>query len=119
VLIDLGLAQLADEVQRRLTRTREFAGTLRYLSPEQMLAVAPVDRRSDVYDPLVHPVGRRRMGVWNASGTGPNCPMNNTSWRVVVPGLAVPVGYGSPYRNPSGRPIKPPYRNPPRRPNCN
>jgi YD repeat-containing protein len=49
VLMDLGLAQLADEMDRKLTRTREFLGTLRYASPEQVLAVAPVDRRSDVY----------------------------------------------------------------------
>jgi serine/threonine protein kinase len=49
VLMDLGLAQLADEMDRHLTRTREFIGTLRYASPEQVLAVAPVDRRSDVY----------------------------------------------------------------------
>jgi YD repeat-containing protein len=49
VLMDLGLAQLADEMDRKLTRTREFIGTLRYASPEQVLAVAPVDRRSDVY----------------------------------------------------------------------
>jgi YD repeat-containing protein len=49
VLTDLGLAQLADEMDGKLTRTREFVGTLRYASPEQVLAAAPVDRRSDVY----------------------------------------------------------------------
>jgi WD40 repeat protein/serine/threonine protein kinase/tetratricopeptide (TPR) repeat protein len=49
VLLDLGLAQLADDVQGRLTRTRQFVGTLRYASPEQVLAVAQLDRRSDVY----------------------------------------------------------------------
>jgi YD repeat-containing protein len=49
VLTDLGLAQLADELDGRLTRTREFVGTLRYASPEQVLAAGPVDRRSDVY----------------------------------------------------------------------
>src|SRR5207245_5763894 len=48
-LIDLGLAQLADEVEGRLTRTRQFVGTLRYASPEQVLAAGRVDRRSDVY----------------------------------------------------------------------
>src|SRR5207302_1231866 len=48
VLMDLGLAQLADEAQRRLTRTRQFVGTLRYASPEQVLGV-DLDRRSDVY----------------------------------------------------------------------
>jgi WD40 repeat protein/serine/threonine protein kinase len=49
VLMDLGLAQLADDVQGRLTRTRQFVGTLRYASPEQVLAAGQVDRRSDVY----------------------------------------------------------------------
>jgi eukaryotic-like serine/threonine-protein kinase len=49
VLMDLGLAQLADEADGRLTRTRQFVGTLRYASPEQILAAANVDRRSDVY----------------------------------------------------------------------
>jgi serine/threonine protein kinase len=49
VLMDLGLAQLADEAQGRLTRTRQFVGTLRYASPEQVRAITQVDRRSDVY----------------------------------------------------------------------
>ncbi len=49
VLMDLGLAQLADETEGRLTRTRQFVGTLRYASPEQVLAVGGLDRRSDVY----------------------------------------------------------------------
>ena len=49
VLMDLGLAQLADESEGRLTRTRQFVGTLRYASPEQVLAVGRLDRRSDVY----------------------------------------------------------------------
>jgi hypothetical protein len=49
VLIDLGLAQLADDVEGRLTWTRQFVGTLRYASPEQVLAVGRLDRRSDVY----------------------------------------------------------------------
>lgn len=49
VLMDLGLAQLADDAQGRLTRTRQFVGTLRYASPEQVLAAATLDRRSDVY----------------------------------------------------------------------
>ena len=47
--MDLGLAQLADESEGRLTRTRQFVGTLRYASPEQVLAATRVDRRSDVY----------------------------------------------------------------------
>jgi tetratricopeptide (TPR) repeat protein len=46
--MDLGLAQLADDAEGRLTRTRQFVGTLRYASPEQVLSV-PLDRRSDVY----------------------------------------------------------------------
>jgi eukaryotic-like serine/threonine-protein kinase len=49
ILMDLGLAQLADETDGRLTRTRQFVGTLRYASPEQVLAAGKVDRRSDVY----------------------------------------------------------------------
>jgi serine/threonine protein kinase len=49
VLMDLGLAQLADDVEGRLTRTRQFVGTLRYASPQQVLAVVRLDRRSDVY----------------------------------------------------------------------
>jgi serine/threonine protein kinase len=49
ILMDLGLAQLADSVEGRLTRTRQIVGTLRYASPEQILAVDRLDRRSDVY----------------------------------------------------------------------
>src|SRR6202008_4112005 len=49
VLLDLGLAQLADEAEGRLTRTRQFVGTLRYASPEQVLSAGRLDRRSDVY----------------------------------------------------------------------
>lgn len=49
VLMDLGLAQLADDAEGRLTRTRQFVGTLRYASPEQVLAVGSLDRRTDIY----------------------------------------------------------------------
>jgi eukaryotic-like serine/threonine-protein kinase len=49
VLMDLGLAQIADEGDSKLTRTRQFVGTLRYASPEQVLAVGNMDRRSDIY----------------------------------------------------------------------
>jgi serine/threonine protein kinase len=49
VLMDLGLAQLADETTGKLTQTRQFVGTLRYASPEQVLAVDRLDPRSDVY----------------------------------------------------------------------
>jgi serine/threonine protein kinase len=48
VLMDLGLAQLADDAEGRLTRTRQFVGTLRYASREQILS-APLDRRTDIY----------------------------------------------------------------------
>jgi serine/threonine protein kinase/formylglycine-generating enzyme required for sulfatase activity len=48
-LMDLGLAQIADEIDGRLTRTRQFVGTLRYASPEQVLSVGRLDGRSDVY----------------------------------------------------------------------
>ena len=49
VLMDLGLAHLADEAEGRLTRTRQFVGTLRYASPEQVLAAGTIDHRSDIY----------------------------------------------------------------------
>jgi WD40 repeat protein len=49
VLMDLGLAQVADDVEGKLTRTRQFVGTLRYASPEQVLSAGALDRRSDVY----------------------------------------------------------------------
>jgi serine/threonine protein kinase/tetratricopeptide (TPR) repeat protein len=49
ILIDLGLAQLADAIDGKLTRTRQFLGTLRYASPEQVLSVGSLDHRSDIY----------------------------------------------------------------------
>ncbi len=49
VLMDLGLAQLADETAGHLTNTRQFLGTVRYASPEQVLDAGKVDRRTDVY----------------------------------------------------------------------
>jgi serine/threonine-protein kinase len=49
VLMDLGLAQLADRGGKPLTEAREIVGTLRYASPEQVLAIGGVDRRSDVF----------------------------------------------------------------------
>jgi serine/threonine protein kinase len=48
-LMDLGLAQLADDQEGRLYHTRESIRTLRYASPQQVLAVADLDRRTDVY----------------------------------------------------------------------
>jgi serine/threonine protein kinase len=49
ILMDLGLARLADEEEGRVTRTRQFVGTLRYASPQQVLAAGRLDRRTDVY----------------------------------------------------------------------
>lgn len=49
VLTDLGVAQILDAAEGQLTRTRQFVGTLRYASPEQVLSVDRLDRRSDVY----------------------------------------------------------------------
>ncbi len=49
VLMDLGLARLEDAGGSPLTDTRQFIGTLRYASPEQVKAFGPVDRRSDIY----------------------------------------------------------------------
>ena len=49
VLLDLGLAQLADDVEGRLTRTTQFVGTRRYASPEQQIDARSIDRRADVY----------------------------------------------------------------------
>ena len=49
ILMDLGLAKLLDEADGQLTRTRQFVGTLRYASPEQVLAAGNIDARSDIY----------------------------------------------------------------------
>jgi serine/threonine protein kinase len=49
LLLDLGLAQLTDDEHGSLTKTREFLGTLRYMSPEQLMDARKVDRRTDVY----------------------------------------------------------------------
>ena len=48
-LMDLGIASMENVTGERLTRTRKFVGTLRYASPEQVLAVGDLDHRSDVY----------------------------------------------------------------------
>jgi serine/threonine protein kinase len=48
VVMDLGLALLREDTGQ-LTRPRQFIGTLRYASPEQVASLAPVDERSDVY----------------------------------------------------------------------
>lgn len=49
VLMDLGLAQMADDGQGKVTKTQQFIGTLRYASPEQVLSASSVDHRSDIY----------------------------------------------------------------------
>jgi serine/threonine protein kinase len=49
VLMDLGLARMEEEGADRLTRTRQFLGTLRYASPEQVTTVGALDARSDIY----------------------------------------------------------------------
>lgn len=49
VLMDLGLAQLIDDAEGRLTRTCQFVGTLRYASPEQVQASETLDERADIY----------------------------------------------------------------------
>jgi serine/threonine protein kinase len=49
VLMDLGLAQIRDEIDGRLTETTQFVGTRRYASPEQDVSAGHVDHRSDVY----------------------------------------------------------------------
>src|SRR5207253_765284 len=45
VLLDLGLAQLADDVEGRLTGTTQFGGTRRYARPEQQIDAGRIDRR--------------------------------------------------------------------------
>src|SRR5439155_15510343 len=49
VLMDLGVAQWAEGDAERLTTGRDIPGTLRYASPEQVIARGLVDRRSDMY----------------------------------------------------------------------
>ena len=49
IVADLGLAQLDDEETGSLMCTRQWVGTLRYASPEQILAARRVDRRTDIY----------------------------------------------------------------------
>jgi serine/threonine protein kinase len=87
VLMDLGLAQLADEIDGKLTRTRQFVGTLRYASPEQVLAVDKLDRRSDVYS----------LGVtlWELLALR---PMYGATEQTPTPELMKRIQYGEPER---------------------
>ncbi|HEX7479009.1 MAG TPA: serine/threonine-protein kinase [Polyangiales bacterium] len=51
-LIDFGIAKLIseeDEAADKLTKAGELIGTAEYMAPEQLMASAPVDARSDVY----------------------------------------------------------------------
>jgi hypothetical protein len=50
ILMDLGFAKLADEINRVEGASREiFAGTIGYASPEQVGSAESTDRQSDIY----------------------------------------------------------------------
>ncbi|MFO0588438.1 MAG: serine/threonine-protein kinase [Polyangiaceae bacterium] len=50
VIMDLGLAKLADESRALTSADVKILGTLRYMAPEQLQSrLAPVDARADVY----------------------------------------------------------------------
>ena len=51
-LLDFGIATMGDhapDASDKLTKAGELLGTVEYMSPEQLMATAPVDARSDVY----------------------------------------------------------------------
>jgi serine/threonine protein kinase len=85
VLMDLGLAQLADEMEGRLTRTRQFVGTLRYASSEQVLAVDKLDHRSDVYSLVVT--------LWELLALE---PIYGATEQIPTPELMKRIQYGEP-----------------------
>jgi len=49
VLMDLGVAKLLNADDCGVTRTRQFVGSIRYASPEQIIDSGQVDHRTDVY----------------------------------------------------------------------
>ena len=49
VLVDLGVAQLADDLDGKLTRNAASGRDAAYASPQQVLAVGKLDRRTDIY----------------------------------------------------------------------
>jgi serine/threonine-protein kinase len=48
-LVDFGIAAIPPAGQRKLSKAGALIGTPEYMSPEQLLAVDPVDARSDIY----------------------------------------------------------------------
>lgn len=46
---DFGLARVVDPNAATMSLTEQFAGTLPYMSPEQLAATSKIDQRSDVY----------------------------------------------------------------------
>ena len=49
VLMDLGIAKLTASDDSGITRTRQFVGSIRYASPEQLIDSGQVDHRTDIY----------------------------------------------------------------------
>jgi serine/threonine-protein kinase len=49
LLVDFGIALVAEEAARRLTTPGAWVGSPHYMSPEQAMGDHPVDARSDVY----------------------------------------------------------------------
>lgn len=63
ILMELGVAKLLDADDCGVTRTRQFVGSIRYASPEQIIDAGQVDHRTDIYSlgatllklPTLHP----------------------------------------------------------------